>query len=333
MLHPAPAPWLNNSIVAGAGFVDRVIVIPRNGYANRLQAWASGHSLAERIDAPLQILWEPEAVATTPAESLFSPELVSERFISGIELESMLGMPHRDFPRYLTYRPDLGVIMLAGHDRGEMAFMPELSHLLASLSQPTSLVVIAGGQFHLPGSAETKQARRAFYGQLEWSAQLNELFTTAVRDRPSYAALHVRQTDRSSEAPTGHALRAGLSRLRTLVSERSLLICADTEGARVQWTAEAKKAGFEPWSVEGVNFDRSSEDNGLFAMLDWRLMSSATGIVHPSASTFSTEAVVAGGTTSTSIALQAGALTRVTRRVGAVIQSVTDFPARRCSDG
>lgn len=313
--------------------VDSVVVIPRNGYANRLQAWASAQMLADHVGSVLQVLWEPESVATTPAEALFSTDLIRQQFVSGERVSSLLGMPHTDFPRYLTHLDDRDVIVLAGHDRGEQAFMPELSRLLVGLSRPTTLVIIAGGLFHLPGSSDDAVGRRGFYRQLRWSAQLDDLVKSAEGTRLPFAALHVRQTDRSLQAPTEREMRSGLSHLASLVSERSLLICADTPIAKVQWAAIARELGFNPWSVEGVEFDRGSADNGIFAMLDWRLMSSATGVVHPAASTFSTEAVVAGGVEATSVPLQAGALVQAGRRFRHAAESLVTYPARRRSVG
>lgn len=305
------------------GRIDRVIVIPRNGYANRLQAWASAQALADHVGAPLEIVWEAEAVATTPADAIFSPDLITEHFVSGSLVEDLLGMPHVDFPRYLTALPDRRVIVLAGHDRGEQAFMADLSQLLSTLTAPTTLVIIAGGLFQLDSSTDAESARRDVYRGLAWSARLNELVTAAREDHPTFAALHVRQTDRSRQAPSDAAIRAGLRHLRDLVPERSLLICADTDAARRRWAEESRTLGFQPWSVEGVHFDRGSSDNGLYALLDWRLMASATGVVHPNASTFSTEAVVAGDVAETSVALRAGALTQAGRGLRAAVETVT----------
>ena len=325
----ARAPRRDIRLVTTTGLVDRVIVIPRNGYANRLQAWASAQILADQVSAPLRVLWEPESVATTPAESLFSADLIDEQFVSTDEVTSLLGMPHVDFPRYLTHHADRGILVLAGHDRGEETFVRELGRLLNGLSQPTTLVIIAGGLFRLPGSSDAEAGRRSFYRQLRWSAPLDDLVESVEGGRPPYAALHVRQTDRSLQAPTEREMRRGLSRVSALIPERSLLICADTEAARVQWAAIGRELGFDPWSIEGVEFDRGSVDNGIFALLDWRLLSSASGVVHAAASTFSTEAVIAGGVAATSVPLQAGTLIKTRRRVRSAVESIVTYPERR----
>lgn len=43
--------------------LDRIVVVPRNGYVNRLQGWASAAILAAQLDASLHVLWEPEGSA------------------------------------------------------------------------------------------------------------------------------------------------------------------------------------------------------------------------------------------------------------------------------
>lgn len=306
-------------------------MVPRNGYANRLQAWASARVVAARLGWSLRVLWEPQAVATTPASRLFSRDLISSTFVDSSSVTVTAGCPHEYFPRHLTVLPERDLIVLAGHERGEQAFMAELANTLDVTPSVAKLLIIAGGAFHLPGTTDPEGERRAAYAGIRWSDEIDLLVGQATAERPAFAALHVRQTDRSREAPTERALRTGLRLLRDRVAERSLFICADTPGARAQWAHEAVQLGFEPWSMPDVEFDRGSEDNGVSALVDWLLLSKATGAVHPATSTFSGEAVVAGGTQATSVPLSAGAGLRRIRALRSLGSAVATYPSRRFS--
>ena len=151
----------------------RVIVVPRNGYANRLQAWASSAILAAELDASLEVCWEPEAAAAAPASDLFAPQLIDRQFIADSHLARDLGTATADLPRYLTLDRDRGLIVLAGHDRGEQAFMSELIDLLGHACSPHTLVIVAGGKFHLPDGGDFVMQRRVFYQRLQWSPQVD----------------------------------------------------------------------------------------------------------------------------------------------------------------
>ena len=315
----------------GEGVIDQLVIVPRNGYANRLQAWASAHILARRLGAELRVSWEPEAVAATPAEALFHSDAIARTFMHPAALEQRLGRPHASIDRYLTHLADERVIVLAGHDRGEQAFMPELDAMLRTLTEPTTLIVIAGGQFAMAGGPDFRAQRADFYRALPWHPAIEERVGRELALHGRYAALHVRMTDRSTHAPTERALDRGLRILSERVPERSLFICADTDEAREHWAARARRIGFDPWAASDVEFDRGSSANGVSAMVDWLLLTHATGVVYPEASTFSTEAVVAGGTGSNAVPLHAGRATRVRRQLEAHARSAASYRSRRTS--
>ena len=93
--------------------VANVVVIPRNGYANRLQAWASAAIVARTWGAPLKVCWEEEAVCPADASSLFRSAGEGSTFISSDEVEGLLGGSHEGLPRYLAHDSDSGVVTLA----------------------------------------------------------------------------------------------------------------------------------------------------------------------------------------------------------------------------
>ncbi len=303
--------------------IEQVIAVPRNGYANRLQAWASSAVLANQLGASLSVCWSSEDIAHTPAQDLFSPELLREQFISPTELEEVTGSPHETLPRYLSVDEERGVIVLAGHDRGEQDFMAAVKDLSKRRTSLRALIIIAGGKFQLPGTAHFDQRRRDFYRSITWSEQVNRGVHLALdnavalgemkSDAIVFSALHLRETDRSIDSPTSAHIRHGLHILLERSLPRSLFVCADTSRARNEWQSLAAGLGFDAWSSPDVDFDRTSVSNGVSALIDWRLLSMARGVVFPDASTFSSEAVVAGGSANMSVALRPPLIRRVGR--------------------
>lgn len=274
------------------------MVVPRNGLGNRLQAWASAATLARTWQAPLDLLWEPQPAGPNTFDQLFNdlPHTfgVDQQLVASSDLEAVLGADHNSLPRYLTADGDRKVIFLAGHERGEQAFMPRLEDLVRNLDGSWSLVVVAGGLFHIDSSDGFSGSRREFYRSLQWSNQIQDL-AASVRPSEPYSGLHIRHTDRSREAPRSSDIRAALGQLRASNAPESLFIAADTKEARLEWANVAGSLGFRPWSVPQVELTRSAPKAGISAAVDWLLLSDAQGLVYPRASTFSAEAAVAGG--------------------------------------
>lgn len=308
--------------------LDRVIVVPRNGYVNRLQAWASSAILAAQLDVSLRVLWEPEGVAPAGADALFAASVVSRQFIHHDDFHAIVGREHALLPRYLTLDPENGVVVLAGHDRGEQAFIPELLRMLDD-SRAHTLVLIAGGRFYLPGDEDFIRQRSLFYQRLAWSDVVEDRVAQALVGRTPFAGLHIRQTDRSLEAPTPRTIRDGLRLLRDQRGAGPLFVAADTAHGRDRWTAEAGELGFEPWSMSDVDLDRGAAGAGIDAVADWRVLAHAEAIVHPAASTFSEEASVASGHHERAIPLSSSAARQRARAWAVLGRSAASYPWRR----
>lgn len=319
------------AIVESRVHVEQVVVVPRNGLANRLQAWASAAILAAEWDAPLKIMWEAEAAMPAEAADLFAPQVVERLFTGPDLISSLTGLEHSDLPRHLSRTGNS--LVLAGHDLGEQAFMPEVVETLRASDAPLSLILIAGGKFHLPGAPDFIRQRGIFYRELAWSDSVNNRYTEGVRGRGPYAALHVRQTDRSQQAPSARMIREGLSRLRSLVTEHDLFIATDTDVALAHWTQECRRMGFRPWSLPDVERSRSRVDAVIAAAADWRLLAGATGLVYPAVSTFSGEASVASGHPQRGIALEAGPVLQRLRSATEFARAVLTYPIRRRHNG
>ena len=124
-----------------------LVVIPRNGYANRLQAWASAALLAQELSVPLSVVWEAEDIAPAEFGDLFVASPDGPKLLAAEALRERISADHRELPRYLNVDPERRLIVLAGHDRGEQTFMDKLDAALSHPCRPTLMVIIAGGKF------------------------------------------------------------------------------------------------------------------------------------------------------------------------------------------
>ena len=311
------------------GSLEQVVLVPRNGLGNRLQAWASAAILAAQWDVPLKVMWEPEPPAPAEADVLFTPEARHSSFVSRGWLDNLLGCAHENLPRYLTVLDSRRTVILAGHDRGEHVFMADLPSALSDASQPHSLVIIAGGLFHVPSTEDFVLQRTHFYRALPWHQALLTCAQAQIDLQAPYCALHIRQTDRSVEAPSRRTIRLGLKSLARSVPERGLFIAADTSEGREVWAQHARQLGFAPWHSGEITFDRTDAAGTVNAAMDWILLSRATALAYPAASTFSAEAAVASGSIAISISMKATQRLQQTRMWRMHGHNALTYPARR----
>ena len=249
--------------------LQRIIVVPRNGYINRIQAWASSSILASQLGVPCKVMWEPESVAAASATDFFTREAVATEFISRAELDNLLKGPHEELPRHLNVLGETGIAVLAGHDLGEQHFIPQLLALLASTEIIHTLIIIAGGKFAMESTENFNDLRADFYSRIPW----NDVVLERVSDRPvdaePYMGLHIRGTDRALAAPTTAAVMGALRTITPSIHPSSLFIAADTQEARLEWNQRATTLGFLPWNLEPRSLDRTSVVAGIDAMADW----------------------------------------------------------------
>lgn len=308
--------------------LERIIVVPRNGYANRLQSWASASILASELNVSLSVVWESQPVATTPARALFSPETVDSAFISTDELTEILGSRHDDIPRYVHLDRARGYVSLAGHDKGEQFFMSDLLALIDSPECPAILVIIAGGLFAPPNLDNFDALRKNFYQQLSWSAALDARVAQALLSHDRFIAAHIRQTDRSNEAPTRHQIRRAIEKLHESTGCDSIFVAADSESARSQWCAWTSEIGLKPWSILNQQRARFDERAGMDALVDWRLLAHSRGMVYTRGSTFGHEAVVAAGVQGASAGIEASRAVQASRRLSVHVRNGLAFARR-----
>lgn len=308
--------------------VAKVVVIPRNGYANRLQAWASAAIVARQWGAPLKVCWETEAVAPADAHSLFRSPGEDATFISSGELERLLGGSHEQLPRYLNQIPEEGIVTLAGHDRGEQPFMADLVRLAKETTKAVTVVLIAGGRFHVPGETDFETKRRNFYRSLDWSDAITERIETVHSNVGPYLGLHVRGTDKAMTAPTQRSMEQSILAVADRTGIDSIFVAADTADTRTMWLDRLRSHGKDPWFVDSTTHDRGSSRAGIDALVEWNLLARSTAMVFAEDSSFGHEAAVCALRPERNMGLTAHAWRQTARKASNVLRAGLTYPAR-----
>lgn len=283
----------------------KVIIVPVNGYINRLQAIASASAIASQIGWEFQICWLPEDGIVCPGEVLFSPEYIRDSTISESDFRSIFGFAPLETPNWLTYTDS--DIYLRGHVRGEQAFMKDLGKLLRIDAARQRLVIVAGGRFFLdkfdsrPDSLTNQiinqNQRRNYYQMVTWSEDIQNGLAGNLSMLPDrYIGLHIRTTDRSIEKPSISQLRRQLRHSHVVSGIKAVYIAADSEVARDHWADIADELGLEPNYQESVlGHTRSDREAAISAVIDFLTLGHSSALVYTPQSSFGHEACVMSG--------------------------------------
>jgi hypothetical protein len=298
------------------GSVESVVLFPRNGLINRIQAMASTQLLGDALNAPVRTCWAPCDYLATPASEVFDTAFIDDHLVSADALESH-GVRVDGIPLYVSRHGD--VVGLRGHDRGEQALLQECLDLIAGAPAPARLVVVAGGSFHLvrDGHGEHDErerylvAKRDYYRALPLHPAIEERARTMLTAHPEpFIALHLRYTDLAHKAPFPRDIERAVRELAERTGITHVFIASDSRPALQLWHSRMIAMGLVPWSLDSEGLTGSQA-----ALADWRLLGSSHTLVHFAGSSFSTEAAVAAGTWSRSVALPAHPLREAAMRV------------------
>ena len=312
------------------------MLFPLSGYANRFQAMASSSILAESLGASLRICWEPQEVLPASAGEVFSTDFCNSYCITPEQALDEFGVTRSAVPRYLHRDDSRGLITLAGHDRGEQAFIPDLRDMLANASGARTLAIAAGGQFFLPNPdsqaasirADFRDQRRRFYSTMLLREETEEAVRLAIADRCAFMGLHLRYSDRSHQAPLDRSIRRALRASTEASGLTSLFIASDTAAARDRWVIEAERLGLDPWYITHDSLARSQASGSHAALVDWRVLGHAQRLVYFAESSFAVEAAVAGSGFDDSVALPASAIRAAAVGVNRILESARTYPRR-----
>jgi hypothetical protein len=313
-----------------------VVVRPLSGYVNRLQSIVSSALLAEDLRARLVVCWDESEVAPVPAAAVLDPAFCEDHVRPAREVRDDLGVDPTSIPAYLAIDEGSRVITLAGLDRGEQAFMPDLRAALALMPDARAVVLSAGGKFYLDGDAVlTEQQARDFrirraagYAALPLHAQVEERAAVASGHEP-FAGLHLRYSDRSTQTPWRRAIAPAVRAVTSATGTSDLFVASDSGDERRRWTHEATKLGLRPWSADPGDFPRSDPRSALGALVDWRILTQSSAMVYFAASSFAEEAAVASGAFDAGVGLTASGARTAWVRAGQYLDAASTYPRRR----
>lgn len=309
--------------------MQRIIVIPVSGYLNRLQAIASTALLAEDLGVRFDVCWLTDAVVPVGIERVLSSALCDGHAVEPGDVFARTDIDPLQVPLYLNRVGE--VVTLAGHDRGEQVFMPELLSLLQDPLVNT-LVIKAGGHFYLPISGATEAAfrgrRHAFYRPPLLREDIEATARDVAGSHEPYLGLHLRYTDRAHQAPSNKDIMAALTDLAQATGVTSVFIAGDNPRSRDHWTNRVAALGLSPWSIPQESFDRSVSGSEFAALVDWRVLSQAQASVYFAESSFAVEAAVAstGFDVSRALVASSGRAARV--RFSQYVKAAITYPRR-----
>ena len=307
------------------------MIVPRNGYVNRLQAIVSAQALAHSLGAFLGIGWERQQAAPVDVSAVLDLRAVQAEFLD--LASSPTGARHAaDVPVGITRGSD-GVVFLAGGMAGEQVLMPALRRELDE--GINELVIVAGGKFWLHGDEHltTQQAdqfrsvRRELYADLKLNEEIEDQASTVVsRLPPHFLGLHLRYSDRNQQAPSRRSIREALSALRDDV-EGNVYIAGDDLSKVAEWRSWLDQHGWNTW-VNETSQAADVESRKADALVDWRILGAAHRLVYFAESSFGEEAAVASGHFDDSLGLECNRMRSIAVRSAAHFRNLVTYPSR-----
>jgi len=309
--------------------VRRVIVIPLSGFVNRLQAMASAAILASEWNAEYYVCWRRQPAADVAASDLFTSQFCDRHVIAPEQLPVLSGLSVDDIRLYLNRRES--VLTLAGHDRGEQAFMSEVAQQLAAPDPPSTIILRAGGKFSLPQAGDERwfrEQRQRWYRELPLREDITAAAERLRQVHPRSIGLHLRYTDRSHQVPTDRGIQAAVDDVARRADCTSILIASDTPAKRERWARGLTAQGLDPWFAEHSQMDRTSIAGAHGALVDFLLLSGTVGMVYFAESSFGEEAAVASGFFDASAGLAASSTMSALARTRTLMGAAVTYPRR-----
>ena len=306
------------------------MIVPRNGYVNRLQAIVSAQALAHSLGATLGIGWELQQAAPVDLGAVLDLRAVKAEFLD--VASSLTGARQAaEVPVGITRGSD-GVVFLAGGMAGEQVLMPALRRELEK--GINELVIVAGGKFWLPGGQHltTQQAdqfrsvRQELYSDLKLNAEIEDQASKIVSQLPPrFLGLHLRYSDRNQQAPSKRSIREALISLREDV-EGNVYIAGDDLSKVAEWRRWLDKHGWNTFANETSQAD--VEPRKADALVDWRILGAAHRLVYFAESSFGEEAAVASGHFNDSRGLECNRVRSIAVRSASHFRNLVTYPSR-----
>ena len=313
--------------------VQRLIVVPRNGYINRLQSTASASILADQLGAELSVCWLPQVAAPAARETVLGTDS-SLKCVTEPELNEILGFELGSFPHYVNSHSVTGagrIVTFAGHDQGEQPLMTQLAQELQS-SDWEVLVIVAGGRFSLDAGSQSiewdsekfRTARHSWYQKLELAPEI-ENSVNSIKGEP-FIGMHLRYSDRSHQAPSRTEIQRAVVNLCGEAGVTRVFLASDSVEQQEYWQKLLPTFGLSPWILETNTHCELA--GAQLALADWRVLGHAQALVYFAESSFGHEASVAGETFTKSIALEPNKLVSAGVQAKSLLVRVLSAPKR-----
>lgn len=274
-----------------------LVIVPRNGLANRLRALASARFLAERLGVPLKMAWTPCSAIREGSSVVFEKGLPWETMEVA---HSVLGVATREFssapvPKALrqTYLRSGRDVIIVGNRWGEQwavnKFLGELENGLS----PNRVTIISGGNFFPRGAEAIWLTHKSdAYREIEWNADV----LGCARDVTSRrSAIHLRFGDLAGLAPPPRALSAAIRSAEEHVPREVVVFSDDYDRAQEY----VREIGEWVTAVRAIDLDTreqcSPPSTLVAASADWVSMTEARAVFHFAHSSFGEEAGIAAG--------------------------------------
>jgi len=224
---------------------------------------------------------------------------------------------------------------LAGLDRGEQYFMPQLQDYLQHY-EVRAVLISAGGKFTLSNRSVLsaseargfRSRRYEMYQDLRLHQGIEDRVDSELENHPRFAALHLRYSDRSTDSPWKRQIIHALKGLREQSSTEEIFVASDTPKIRGRWHKLSRDLGFEPWSAAAADLSRADPRSAWDALVDWRLLSNSQEMVYFAASSFAEEACVASGHFDEGMGLRASSLRKSWVKAQEWSRAVRTYPQR-----
>jgi hypothetical protein len=270
-----------------------LIVLPVNGYMNRIQAIVSGWLLATQLNYEFKVYWVPEKNAPSNVDDIFNADFLQNYFIDSNQWKIFSTLGPNNFPKYLTFLN--GDVFIQGLDKGEQKFIQRMVNV--EIKNHTRNIYIKGGSnfyatiFNDFTSFQISK-KNLFHVNL-FSADLLVDFNKFKSILPSnYIGLHLRSTDRIFEFPPDKKLLRKILEISVLIDTRDVFIATDNPIVLEKWSELLRHNGLIVHAQTNITYDRTNLGSAKSALLDWLALVNCTSLIQTGFSTFSEEAFV-----------------------------------------
>lgn len=270
-----------------------LIVIPVNGYVNRLQAIISGMLLASQFGFVFKVYWIPERIAPADIDKIFSSDFVREYSINSSEWLSLAKIETKNFPKYLSITDK--AVFIQGLDNGEQKYIKQI-FTVDFPNSSNNIYIKSGSNFYatilndLPGFQLAKRNR---FNLNSFNESLLKTYEEFRLNLPSiYIGLHLRTTDRILEFPPDKKLLKRVLESMKILKISDVFISTDSVETLSKWTSLLEQHGLKVYSQSSVNYNRSNVDSAQSAFIDWLSLLNCNYLIYTGNSTFSEEASV-----------------------------------------